>query len=623
MRPNDGLWDLNPQNGEVYYSPRWFSLLGFQPEELPQRYGTWRGLLHPEDRERAISELRRHTESRNPFIMEYRMRRKDGRYSWIQSRGQCVAVDDQGHAARLVGTHTDISERKEFEEKHQRLITAVEQSAESIVITNAEGVINYVNPAFEKITGYKRDEVLGHKPSLLKSGRQSRSFYGGMWQELNAGRIWKGRLINRKKEGSHYIEEATISPIRNPKQEITGYVAVKRDVTHEVELEKRFNQSQKLEAIGTLAGGIAHDFNNILQAILGYAELALGEAQGQQQLQSPLKEVIKAGRRAADLVAQILAFSRQDDQEQQPMRLQPVIKEALKLLRGTLPSTIEIRSYIKADCGPVMADPSQMHQVILNLCTNSFHAMRAEGGLLEVRLEELPLPVEFTQPPQNLRPGRYVCLSVKDNGYGMSADTLERAFEPYFTTKEKGEGTGLGLATVHGIVRSHHGAIHVCSAEQAGTAITIYLPLCSQPMNVGFAEAETPIPTGSGVILFVDDEESIVNMGCEALSRLGYTVHGFASSEAALAFFEKEPYRIDAVISDQTMPKLTGIDLARRLLAIRPELPVILCSGFSELITAEEVKAAGIREYLTKPVISRDYARALEAALKAAHPAHG
>jgi len=524
---------------------------------------------------------------------------------------------------KLVGTvvvFKDISERKQAKEEHLRLATAIEQANESVVITNAKGIIQYVNPAFERISGYSRNEVIGKHPRFLKSDLHDPAFYRTLRDTVSRGEVWKGRITYRNKNGSPFDLETSISPVRNSSGAIIDHVAVQRDVTHEARLERQLRQAQKMEAIGTLAGGIAHDFNNILAAVLGYTELAMDEATTAGPMRRHLEQVFKAGERAKSLVKQILTFSRQTEQERKPVGVSHIVKEALKLLRASLPSTIEIEQNIAVvpQGDLVLADPTQIHQVLMNLCTNAAHAMREKGGILHVELANAQLDPDtsLTALHQGIHEGPYLRLTVNDTGHGMDREIMERIFDPFFTTKSAGEGTGMGLAVVHGIVKSHGGLITVNSKPGEGTTFDVYLPKIETDETEKTDHlADAALIGGDELILFVDDEEALADMAQERLNRLGYTVSIMTDSMAALELFRAHPDAFDLVMTDQTMPHLTGVQLATELLKIRPDIPIILCTGFSEIITAEKAKALGIREFLLKPLITRDVARAIRQVL--------
>ena len=373
-------------------------------------------------------------------------------------------------------------------------------------------------------------------------------------------------------------------------------------------LEGRLRQAQKMEAIGTLAGGIAHDFNNILGAILGYTELSLLDVPADSSTMKNLRQIKKAGNRAKDLVAQILTFSRSSESQKLPIRIAPVIKEALKLLRSTLPTTIEISTDLHADDSLVMGDPSQVHQLIMNLCTNAVQAIETEHGTLSIDLREKRIDYgnkEYT----HLTPGQYVELTVTDTGQGITLENKERIFEPFFTTKDVGEGTGLGLAVVHGIVKNMNGDISVESTQGVGSIFRILLPLIidgSQELDNN--ALTSPIPTGKEKILLVDDEKELVRLGDQLLSNLGYQVQTVTSSQEALEIFTQDQ-DFDLVITDQTMPGLTGMELAKKILDMRPDIPIILCTGYSKEVTDEKIREIGIRSVLMKPISIGDVSR--------------
>ena len=494
----------------------------------------------------------------------------------------------------------DITKRKLTEESHARLATAVDQAAETIVITDTQGVIHYANPAFEKTTGYTVAEAIGKTPAILKSGKQDAEYYRRMWAALKRGETWVGHFINLRKDGTLFEEDATISPVRDAAGTIVNYVAVKRDVTHEMELEARFHQAQKIESIGQLAGGIAHDFNNILSCIVGYLFLARTAAAHDVETTDYLAEIAKATDRAVDLVNQILTFSRQNKSEREPLLLNHVVLEALKLLRASVPATIRIQTEL-TETPLVLANVTAIHQVVMNLGTNAWHAMRDQPGILKVEVGVLAVDEAMAKINPDLRPGQYVKLSVSDTGGGMDAATLARIFDPFFTTKAVGKGTGLGLAVVHGIMKSHEGAITVYSHPGQGTIFNLYFPVLEAEATVGKISVKA-IPRGAGEqILFVDDEAPLATLGKQILDRLGYRVTALTSSLGALAAVRAEPEKFDLVITDLSMPAMDGIKLGGELLQLRPRLPVILTTGFSGFMTSEKVRELGFRELMGKP----------------------
>lgn len=398
--------------------------------------------------------------------------------------------------------------------------------------------------------------------------------------------------------------------------------ALREQRAENLALEMQLRQAQKLEALGTLAGGIAHDFNNVLSPIVGFTELAMDDVPKDGEIYNDLQEIFNAAMRASELVKQILAFSRQTKSELMPLKVQLIVKEAMKLLRASLPTTIALTFNIDANCGPVLADPTDMHRIIMNLCTNAYHAMRDQGGELKVTLENCTLGSDDRVPSLNLPSGKYLKLVVSDTGVGMDAATRERIFDPYFTTKPLGEGTGMGLAVVHGIVKSCGGDILVSSEIDKGTTFELFFPrIESEVEGSGSPEGE-PVPVGNEHILLVDDEAQIIFMMRQMLNHLGYRVTTRTSSIEALEAFASSPDKFDIIITDQTMPNMTGDELAIKLMSIRKDIPVIICTGFSEKISEEKARKKGIRALLMKPVIKREMARTIREILDSVKNEH-
>ena len=525
-----------------------------------------------------------------------------------------VFVDPQSGEPAIMGLLTDLSDQKRAEAQSALLFAAIEHAAEAVMITDANAVIQYVNPAFEEITGYSPGEAVGMTPRILSSGRQNETFYHNMHESLQRGCAWSGRLVNRRKNGTLYDEEMTISPVPDAQGNIAHYVAIKRDITEKMTLAARLRQAQKMEAIGTLAGGIAHDFNNILAGILGYSELGLDEVETESRVHEDFQRIYNAGRRAKELVQQILAFTHQNEEARHPIRMESIIKECMKLLRPSIPSNIDFLMALEPDCPRVLADGTQMHQIIMNLCTNAYHAMREKGGTLTVGLHAFHVDEIFAQCNPELRPGPHIRLSVSDTGQGMPAEILDRVFEPYFTTKTVGEGTGLGLATVHGIVTNHGGAVTVSSEMGVGSTFNVYLPAATGLAEERVMEDE-PVHGGKERILVVDDEEQLVFLFEKALSRLGYSVTAMNSSVAALEAFKAAPGDFDLILTDQTMPTMTGFQMAGQMLAIRPDLPIILATGYSESIDKDTALRRGISGFITKPAETNAVARLIRRVL--------
>ncbi|MCK5341687.1 MAG: response regulator, partial [Desulfobulbaceae bacterium] len=371
---------------------------------------------------------------------------------------------------------------------------------------------------------------------------------------------------------------------------------------------------QKMEAIGTLAGGIAHDFNNILAAVIGYSEMAVEDMLEGSPVKHDIGQVLKAGYRAKELVKQILTFSRKGPEQKRALQPHLIVKEVFKLMRASLPTTIEMTLDVDPGCGQIMADPTQFHQILVNLCTNALYAMENERGVLEIKLASKELTAGDSTAESGLAPGPYVEVMVKDTGCGMDKKTQDRIFEPFFTTREVGKGSGMGLAVAHGIVQRCGGMIKVESEPGKGATFSVYFPAVKAEIPAVTQEAET-LPTGSERILFVDDEEALVHLAKETFRSLGYSVDISTSSTEALYLFKKHPEIYDLVITDQTMPGLTGMELSRELLLIRPEIPIILCTGYSNLVDEEKAKASGIKGFVVKPLIKKELAGLLREVL--------
>ncbi|MDP8243507.1 MAG: PAS domain S-box protein [Candidatus Hinthialibacter antarcticus] len=545
----------------------------------------------------------------------YRAETRTGEERWLSDSAVQIK-NDQGIVIGSIGLLQDITQLISQEKDRILLETAIEQAAESIVITDSAGRIIYVNPYFEQVTGYTRAEALGQNPRVLKSGKHDCGFYEEMWKTLTAGKVWTGVLINKSKTGELFEEEATLSPVVDSYGTIVNYVAVKRDVTEKKQLEQHLRQSQKMEAIGSLAGGIAHDFNNILMATMGYAELVRSQLPQGGELYNQQSNIIKASMRAKELINQILSFSRQTEQEKQSIHLSPILKEALKLLSASIPKNITILSEIESDDICIFGDPTQMHQVMMNLCTNAYHAMRDRGGVLSVTMKCEPAPITQTTE-RNSTPGeeRYCVLKVSDTGVGMDEQTMERVFEPYFTTKKKGDGTGLGLSVVHGIVKDHHGFIDIQSEVGGGTTVTASFPLLPNKAE-NPQHSEPLLPVGAGeTIMIVDDEWPIVEMLKLSLSQLGYRVEGFVSCREALEAFKANPRSYDMVITDMSMPHRSGIEVAQEIAQIREDVPVVLCTGYVGPEHERMIADVEIADVLLKPVLQKDVAKSVHRCL--------
>jgi PAS domain S-box-containing protein len=566
----------------------------------------------PEDRAKLVRALRENKVCDN---LEARFRKKDGKLTTALMSARIISLKGEAH---IISITRDISERKQAEAERERLLLAIEQATEFVVITNASGIIQYVNPAFEKITGFSGSEAIGQTPRMLKSNHHDRAFYQGLWDTILSGKPWTGRLTNQRKNGTLYTGECSISPVKDESGKVINFVWISRDMTNELELEKRVSQAQKMEAIGALAGGIAHDFNNILYPIIGFSEMLMEDLPADSPDRENAAVIFKAARRAGALVKQILSFSRQAEHEKIPVRIQHILKEVLKLTRSTIPSSIEITHEIQADCGLVLADPTQLHQIAMNLITNAYHAVEESGGHIFLQLKESVLAGEACAGTP-LEPGRYAVLSVTDNGCGIDPANMGKIFEPFFTTKELGKGTGLGLSVVYGIVKDYGGDVRVYSEPARGASFTVYLPIMKKDGPIPSAEALIIYETGTERILLVDDEAPVVQMEKLMLGRLGYHVEEYTSSIEALKAFGTDPNAFDLVITDMSMPYMTGDRLAGKLRSIKPGIPIIICTGFSVNIDEKKAEALGIDGCLMKPVVKSELAKMVRSVLDAAN----
>jgi PAS domain S-box-containing protein len=479
---------------------------------------------------------------------------------------------------------------------------------EDILVIDRDSKVTDVNREYPISINITREEIIGRHcrqvhgcgQACVKDGDGCilhKVFTTGQAQNIRHEQL---------REGSRKWVDVFFSPLKDDRGNVTHVIQAIRDITQEATLRMQLRQAQKMEAIGTLAGGIAHDFNNILAIIFGYADLASSELGKEHPSYNRLQNILKAGNRAKDLIKQILAFSRRREYEKSPIQLRPIVKECLALLKAALPASIEIRQFLDVLPGydTVLADPTQIHQILMNLCTNAGHAMQDEGGVLEVGLSAVEVTKD-SPSASGLSAGYYLQISVKDTGRGMEQKTLDRIFEPYFTTKKVGEGTGLGLSVVHGIVKSHGGEITVGSKQGIGTTFRVFLPRFEDCVIQEQRVSAGPMPPmGEGTILLVDDEVLLLNALREILEQLGYLIVAKSSSTEALETFLKDPYKFDLVVTDQTMPQIAGLELSEKILQVRDNIPIILCTGFNALVTSERIEAIGIREVMMKPIES-------------------
>lgn len=589
----------------------------------------WLSHIHPDDLS-TIQDGAQAILANQPSHIEYRLRTGSGDECWLRDSSHPIWDDEQQRVVGVLGAVQDITNRKRSAEalraEQEKALLYLEIAVVGIIALDLDGRITLINRQGYKMLGYEPAELIGRNWFDTCLPERSREEVRDVFKQLIRGDIEPVEYYENpalRKDGEERIVAWHNSYFRDQSGMITGILSAGEDITDRKKaeedrdmIEAQLHQAQKMEAIGTLAGGIAHDFNNILSSILCYADLARDGLPVDSATRLDIEQIQAASLRAAALVGQILTFSRQAEDDVRPLTIAPIIMEALKMLRSSLPSTTEIRQNLSEAAGQVLADPTQIHQVIMNLCTNAAHAMGEKGGLLEVGLQEVEIELSDSPDFSGLAPGSYLALTVSDTGDGMGPEVMKRIFDPFYTTKEHDKGTGLGLSVVHGIVKSLGGAISVNSEVGEGTTFRILLPQLDEtaPSQV---EETADIPAGKERILIVDDEAPLVRSMARMLDGLGYQVTFHDNSREALEGFRGQPDEFDLVVTDLTMPELTGFELAREILQIRPKLPILICTGFSEHTIEARIKVAGIFGLLKKPITKRELAVQVRQALDA------
>ena len=618
-------------NGKVLYaSSAVYQQSGYTVDEVIGVDLALTAYENPEERDKLLDELRKKGFVRN---FEARLKRKDGSTWWACTNAQFF-WDADGNVLGVEGITRDLTNIKEAEEEQRRTRLELEASHQMLqsVFDAVPDLLIVIDREFR--IQYSNYRGPGRALNALAASRETcysrfKHFKQPCENCCALSVFATGQIVERQMFSAEdgRTSEVRAFPIFDAQRNVQMVVEHWRDITDQKKAESerqdyeaRIRQMQKMEAIGTLAGGIAHDFNNILVAVIGYAELGLAELPKQSPVHHNLKQILAAGMRARDLVCQILTFSRQNKPELKPLQMTTLVADALKMLRSTLPSTIEITQLLAPNLDYVMADPTQIHQIIMNLCTNAAQAMEEEGGHLIVNLSQVELSARMVAKHPDSQPGRYVLLSVRDTGKGIAPDHLDKIFHPYFTTKEKGKGTGLGLAVVHGIVQSYGGFINVLSPRGRGATFNVYIPTIDSVL----AEediAAVELPGGSERILLVDDEPLVMEVIAEMLSRSGYRVHPVDGSLEALALFRRKPAEFDLVLTDMTMPKMTGDRLSHEIKSLRPDIPVILCSGYSEKLAGKKAVDLGLEGLLMKPVDQEELVKTVRSVLDGTHEA--
>lgn len=644
---NYGVWACDPDGRNIYASESFLKMVGLTQEECSS-FG-WGNMLHPDDAEQTIAAWQECVRTEDKWDREHRYRGVDGRYHYVLARGIPVR-DDQGHITCWAGINLDIDHLKQIQKDLRqsrdqlelRVQERTQELSESEETTRAQlmEIETYYNLTpiglciLDKELRYVRvNERLADINGLPVSAHLGRTIretvpaIADMAEEtanriMNTGESFSNiefTVETAERPGISRTTRTTWFPLKDTHGQVTSIGVMVEEITEQRQLEAQLRQSQKMEAIGTLAGGVAHDFNNILAAIIGFGEMVEEDLPPESPSIPRMQRILSAASRGTELVRQILAFSRKAEPMRTPLSLAPLVKDTIQFLRASLPTTIEIKLSMKAARDTILASPAELQQVLMNLVTNASFAMKEKGGILGINVTNVDFEPDSPVFDTDVEPGEYVQIIVTDTGSGIAPHVMKRIFEPFFTTKEVGEGTGMGLPVVYGVVKSLHGTITVESEPGAGSTFRVFLPIARTDEKSEGREAQVA-PKGTERILFVDDEEMLTEWGQAALERLGYSVTALTDSTEALKLFSSDPSRFDLVITDQTMPKLTGMDFARKLLTIRNNIPIILYTGHSDSTSREKAKEAGIREFLMKPLEKQQLAEAIRRVLQTTEP---
>ena len=607
---SDAIAVLTKDLENVYRSPSRKRLLGYEDDELIGPFDT----VHPDDRgpaQSAFTGLVRAPGSR--VTVQLRLRHKDGSWRNVEATG--VNLLDNNSVKGIVVNYRDITSRKMAEEAMRLWVAAIQSAANAVVITDREANIQFVNAAFTTLTGYSVDEVIGRNPRILNSGKQRELFYRQLWKTISAGKPWHGQLVNKRKDGSLYDEEMTITPVRDDGLNVTHYIAIKEDISERKRLQEQLVQSQKMESIGILAAGIAHDFNNVLGIMLGNSSLIERMHGADERIIKSARAITRAADRGASLVRQMLTFARKSEMSFSLVSLNDCIRELQKLFYETFPRTMTLVCQLDEHLPLVTADSTQIHQVLLNLSVNARDAMRGSGALVistdtvggeEVRTKFNGAAAET-----------YARVTVSDNGEGMNEATRIHIFEPFFTTKGPGKGTGLGLSVVFGIVENHGGFIDVASEPERGTTFTIYIPTADSTDEGGDGETEPTSEklTGKETVLVVEDEEMLKELAVTILSSSGYKAITADDGEQAIELYERQWKGIDIVFSDYGLPKMSGLVVMKRMKTINPDVKFVAATGFLAPEEREELVGAGARGIILKPYKQKEVLEGIRRAL--------
>lgn len=622
---SQGLYDLDLRSGEAHVTPEYATMLGYDPASFRETNAAWRERMHPDDLQPVSAVFEAYVSGKlSDYRVEHRQRTREGEWRWILSVGRIVARDAQGNPLRMLGTHTDITDIKYTEAALRLRSSALEAAADAIVITDPAGIVEWANPAFTALTGYSLTDTAGRNPrQLLRSGVQSSEFYTHMWQTILSGQVWRGELINRRMDGTHYPESLTITPVFDPAGAIGHFIAIKRDLTEDHSLRENLLQAQKMESVGRLAGGVAHDFNNLLTVINGSIEIALGHVSTESPAHEDLVEIRNAAQRAGALTRQLLAFSRRQILRRHLVDVPQLILDLSKMLRRLIGEDVLLITDLPPSAARVLADSGQLEQVVMNLAVNARDAM-PNGGTLTLSTAEVELSARETIRNSEMHPGRYLRLSVRDTGSGMDSQVSARIFEPFFTTKSAGQGTGLGLSTVYGIVQQSGGDVTVESTVGVGSVFHVFLPIADSEIDESSVElppyaaisADASAGRLTGTVLVVDDEPVLRSIAAKILSRSGFTALSAGNAEEAVAVFEAHGGKIDLLLTDVVMPGMSGPQLASELTARKPGLKVVFTSGYTDDTVFRHGVDGMTMDFLSKPYTFQELVARVETTMR-------
>jgi PAS domain S-box-containing protein len=616
LSSSDLFWETDLEGRYSYCSSRVKELYGFRVGELIGK--TMFELMDNHEAAKLKQIWQEAIELRQPFHDAISIRRHRTGHPVVLQTTAIPIFDEREQCIGFRGVDKDITEQRQAEAQLRILSEAVAQAGESIVITDRNGVIEYVNTAFTRITGYTPAEVIGKTPALLKSGEQPQQFYHDMWQTISSGKAWEGNMIDQRKDGSYYPVNMSIAPILEPEGEVTHYVGIQQDMTEQQELEEQFRQAQKMEAMGTLVGGMAHDFNNMLFGITGNLFLAGELVKENREAAELIGNAEKLGFDAAEMIRQLLTFARKGNIDIHPFGFTSFIKEISKLNAISIPENIRLKTRISKKELIIWGDATQLHQVILNLLTNARDALEQRPNpAIEIHLEEYEADEEFRKAHQDHGESLYAHLQIRDNGCGIAPEAMERVFEPFYTTKEAGRGTGLGMAMVFGAVQSHKGIIDIDSTPGSGTTVHIYLPLLAESELPGHTREQTSLLHGNGeTILICDDNAGVLEAGANILQSLGYRPVKARDGREAVEIFRQHQGEIDLVLIDVVMPRLGGVEAVAEIRALQADIPVIFVTGYDRDRSLTGSDGGEAPTVLDKPFSPEKLSRELRAHLQ-------